>query len=132
MKRNVRILLALAYFAVIALIVSLADKRSTTFVFNWIRAIPGGDKVGHFCLMGGFAFVANLAFACRRVLIAKKHLLLGSLIVTTLVTLEEFSQIWMPTRTFDLLDLSADFFGIWLIGSLAERLTRKERQPSAE
>ena len=27
-------------------------------------------------------------------------------------TIEEFSQIWIPARNFDLVDLSADFLGV--------------------
>ena len=113
--------LAAAYFAVVALIIWLADHIETRFVFEWIRAVPGGDKIGHFLIMGGFACTLNYALRCREVSLAGKPALLGSLIVLLLAASEEFSQLFIPGRTFDLLDLGADALGIWLLGRLARR-----------
>ncbi|MDB6025236.1 MAG: hypothetical protein JWM68_1459 [Verrucomicrobiales bacterium] len=120
-----RAVIGILYTGVIALIVFLADRGDSPFIFSWIRAIPGGDKIGHFILMGGFAFVANYSLSCRRIKIGQRHFFLGSLIVAVLVTLEEFSQLFIRYRTFDLLDLTFDFLGIWILGRLAERLNHK-------
>ena len=49
---------------------------------------------------------------CRRARAASDALLLGTVIVSILVLAEEFSQIWIPGRDFELLDLSADLIGI--------------------
>ena len=38
----------------------------------------------------------------------------GSIIVLTFATLEEFSQYYIPSRTFDIWDLLADFIGVVL------------------
>lgn len=114
--------LAAAYFAVVALIIWLADHRDTQFIFAWLRALPGGDKLGHFLILGGFAFVLNHALRCRTVTLAGQPVLLGSLIVFLLALAEEASQLFIPGRTFDLWDLAADALGILVLGRLPLRL----------
>ncbi len=118
--------LALLYFGVIALIIFLADRGESQFIFTWIRSIPGGDKVGHFLLIGGLAFVANYSLSCREFNIGKKSFLLGSAAVLFLAVLEEFSQLFIRYRTFDLWDLTFDFLGIWILGRLSKRTAQKE------
>jgi VanZ family protein len=48
--------------------------------------------------------------------------LLGSLVVVILAAAEEVSQLYIPGRSFDLLDLAADALGIWLLGRVPRRL----------
>lgn len=119
--------LAAFYALLIVLAVILADDGHYNFIFAWIRGIPGGDKVGHFCLMGGLAFVVNFALGLRTFKVAKKSFLLGSAIVGTLVTLEEISQAWFPSRTFDFVDLTFDFLGILFFGWVARKLSQPQR-----
>ena len=118
--------LATIYAALIVLAVVLADDGHYQFVFAWIRGIPGGDKVGHFYLMGGLAFVVNLALGLRTFALARWNILWGSAIVGTLVLLEEISQAWFPSRTFDLVDLTFDFLGIVFFGWVARKLTAQK------
>lgn len=115
--------LAAAYFAAVALVIWFADHRDTQSIFSWIQVLPGGDKLGHFLILGGFAFVLNHALRCRTVTLGGKPVLLGSLVVLTLAAAEETSQLFIPGRTFDLLDLAADALGIWLVGQIAFRPT---------
>lgn len=119
-----RAVIGMMYLGVIALIIFLADRGDSQFIFSWIRSIPGGDKIGHFILIGGLAFVANFCLSCRSLKIGQRHFLLGSFIVVLLASLEEFSQLFIRYRTFDLLDLAFDFLGIWLLGRLARRVER--------
>lgn len=116
-----RIGLAAAYFAVVVLIIWLADHRDTQSIFSWVQVLPGGDKLGHFLILGGFAFVLNHALRCRTVTLGGKPVLLGSLVVLALAAAEETSQLVIPGRTFDLLDLAADALGIWFLGRLSCR-----------
>ncbi len=116
---------AAIYATLIVLAVVLADDGQYQFVFAWIRGIPGGDKVGHFCLMGGLAFVVNLALGLRHFTLGRWQFLLGSTIVGALVLVEEISQAWLPSRTFDLVDLTFDFLGIVCFGWLAKRLVQR-------
>jgi hypothetical protein len=115
-----RWILPFGYFAVIVLIIVLADRKDMAFVFGWIRERPGLDKICHFLLIGGLAFVVNYGLCGREMRIGKMSFLLGSVTVGILCLLEEVSQLFIPSRTFDLVDLTADFLGIWLIGRLAK------------
>ena len=108
--------LAAASFAVVAIIIGLADHRDTQFIFGWVHAVPGGDKFCHFLIFGGLALVANHSLRCRTVAFAGGRVLLGSLVVLILAAAEEVSQLYIPGRSFDLLDLAADALGIWLLG----------------
>lgn len=119
--------LALTYFAVIALIVYLADQPDSLSVLRWIHSVPGADKICHFLLIGGLAFLANYSLRCRTFKIGTKSFLLASVIVAILVTLEEVSQLFIPSRTFDLLDLLFDYLGIWTFGKLAKRHIQNQK-----
>jgi VanZ family protein len=81
--------------------------------------------------MGMFSLPLNLALKARMVHIWKLSYLLGSLIVGLIVTLEEFSQIYVSGRTFDLGDLLFDFAGIFIFGEVARFIYRRWlRQPA--
>lgn len=116
------------YFLFLAFIIVLADTRGTNY-FTFIGVLPFGDKIGHFCLMGIFSFLVNLTLRAKTVQVWKLNYLLGSLIVLAIVTLEEFSQIYIRGRTFDLNDLFCDFAGIFLFGELARFICRKFFKP---
>ncbi|MEN1679036.1 MAG: VanZ family protein [Planctomycetota bacterium] len=86
---------------------------------------PGvGDKVIHFAVVGGFALV--LAHALKSLgFHARRALLTGMAIAATLATLEEFSNLLTPYRSFSTLDLVADYAGVLTLGGgawLASRL----------
>ena len=87
-----------------------------------LYAFPYGDKVGHFVLMGTFSFLVNMSLACRKVRFRRRQLLIGSLGVAVLVTVEELSQVFFASRTFSLVDLGFSLAGIWSFGMLAEKL----------
>lgn len=113
---------AAIYFVALAAIIVLANIRETQPLFQPVRNLPMGDKGGHFLLMGGFSLMANLALGARNVRIRHTNALLGSLIVGAVVFCEEASQILVPGRTFDLMDLAADAAGIWVSGEAARWL----------
>ncbi len=81
----------------------------------WIHFLyhfPGGDKLGHFILLAIGAFFINHFFRLKGMSVAGKKILIGSLVITVLITLEEFSQLFTRTRTFDYLDLTCSYLGI--------------------
>lgn len=110
------------YVLLLAGIVYLAGHQHHHVLFNFIRAVPGGDKVGHFLLMGLLSFLVNVSLGCRVVGVGGRRLLLGSLLVAAAVAAEEFSQFFLRHRSFDPLDLLSDFLGIWLFGRAALHL----------
>jgi VanZ family protein len=117
--------LAGVYVSILVLLVFLADRKESQFLFRPIRNMPYGDKAGHFLLMGLFSLILNLALSCRTVKIWKLNLLTGTLIVALVVTLEEFSQLFVRYRSFDPVDLFFDYAGIFLFGQLAYYLTKR-------
>jgi hypothetical protein len=115
---SVKILTA-CYVIILAVIIFVADRKSTAYLLNFIGNIPYGDKIGHFVLMGTLSFWVNLLLNLRTIGFGKIRYLLGSVIVLGLVTIEEFSQLFIKGRTFDKTDLVADFIGILIFGELA-------------
>ncbi|MBA4122425.1 MAG: VanZ family protein [Acidobacteria bacterium] len=115
-------IITVIYIFILTGIVVLADVRQTQFLFNFIRSLPFGDKIGHFFLMGIFSLLVNLALSAKTIRLWKFKYLLGSLIVSAIVTLEEFSQIFVSGRTFDAGDLTVDFAGIVIFGEIARFL----------
>ena len=113
------------YVLMLAVIVLLADRKDYQFLFRFIRGTPYGDKAGHFILMGLFSLVLNLALSCQTIKLWKLNLLVGSLIVALVVSLEEFSQVFVRYRSFDLVDLLFDYAGIFLFGRFAYYLTKR-------
>lgn len=107
------------YVLLLAGVVYLAGHRHHHGLFSFIRAVPGGDKCGHFLLMGLLSFLVNASLGCRTVRVRGARLLLGSLCVAAAVAAEEFSQLFLRYRSFDLVDLLFDFLGIWLFGRAA-------------
>lgn len=118
-------ILAAVYILVLAGIVILADVRETQYLFKPIRRLPYGDKIGHFLLMGFLSFAVNLALNARVIRIWRVNFLLGSLIVLAVVSLEEFSQIFVRGRSFDYTDLVADFAGILIFGEAARLIFKR-------
>lgn len=125
MTRVILHLLAGAWLLAVILIIALADTESARWFFLWVESHHGTDKAGHFFLIGGMAFFLNAALGCRRVDWMGTRWLTGSLVVATVFTLEEISQIWIPSRHFDFGDLAADFAGILLFGWLAQLFFKK-------
>jgi polysaccharide biosynthesis protein VpsQ len=117
--------LAAIYILILAGIVVLANNRETQYLFKPVRRLPYGDKIAHFLLMGVFSFLVNLVLRARNVRFWKFSCLLGSLMVLAVVAAEEFSQIFIPRRTFAWADLAADFLGIIVFGELARLLCRR-------
>jgi hypothetical protein len=110
--------IAIGFGLAILSIILAADLGWGGALFDWVACIPGRDFTAHFILIGLLSLTVNLALHRRSVTLAGRPFQLGSLILIPLVTLEELSQIWIPTRGFSLLDLAANYLGIGLLGGL--------------
>jgi VanZ family protein len=108
---------ALWLLAIIAL--SATASLRPALLLQWTPYLPGRDKTGHFLLMGGFAAVAVLAFAGRRVGSRTISVAAVSLAVTLIVVSEEGLQRWLPSRTLSLEDLAYSLAGVFICGGLA-------------
>ena len=119
--------LTIAFVVFLIGVVIVANLGLGPVAFQFLRYIPGGDKTGHFVLMGLLSLLVNLSFGAKRVTVAGLPLLKGSLIVIAVVTVEEVSQLLLKYRGFDLLDLAMDYLGIVAFGVLAEHLVRHRK-----
>lgn len=106
------------FFLFVAGIIVADDFGRLQTAIHWIASFPFGDKWSHLVLIGTLTFLLNHALNGRMVKIGDRKVLLGCAIVTVGITVEELSQIWIPSRTFDLVDLSANYLGIWLAGKV--------------
>ena len=118
----------LGYASFMYWIITAANTNADNGLISFSAGIPYGDKIAHFFVMGILALLVNLLLSSRRQLVGKREFLLGSLIVAGIVTAEEFSQIFIPARTFSLFDLAADYAGITIFGRLAVKLSPHRRR----
>jgi len=100
-------------------IVIIANLGLGLTFFPFIYKIPGGDKIGHFFLMGILSYLVNYVLKSKRIKVGSINFLLGNVIVMAVVTIEEISQIFLEYRAFSLVDLLFDYLGIFLFGYLA-------------
>ena len=112
-------LLTSGFALFLVLLVGLANSgRATSELLGIVRAVPGGDKTIHFLLTGTMALLLNLSWRARCWRLGPLPIQQGSVVVAVLCTLEEFSQLYMRIRAFDLEDLAYDYAGIVVLGQI--------------
>lgn len=102
-----------------------ANQGTLPFFIRRLYMFPGGDKVGHFVLLGIASFFANQLLYPRHFLVFGKVFFIGTLILLVAITAEEISQMFLAHRTFDLIDLSCSYLGI-LAGDVVVRVLKKK------
>lgn len=126
-----RLLIRLAFLLFAAGFVSIlviADRGDADLFWNVVGKIPCGDKLGHLGLVGTLSFLLNLALDRRRAFASGDGILLGSLVLLVFMTLEEFSQAFIPCRSFDLLDGLANLVGVFCGEGLVRMLPSRRPQ----
>ena len=120
-KRILIQLVTIAFLGMISFIIWSANTQQKFGFLQFGVAFPYADKLAHFLLIGSATFLLNLSLQNRTIAWLGRKWLLGSLIVFILITLEEFSQRFIPGRSFDLLDLTANCAGIFCFGLLSAK-----------
>lgn len=121
--------LTVIFLIFIIWIIYTANTGGSHGLFNLVAAIPFGDKLGHFLIfgvltLGGNHFFSYRCFTLRGTSFTRQvNLYKGSALVSVFVLIEEGSQAFMPTRTFDYFDLMADAAGIGLFSYLTYRVS---------
>ncbi|MGR0481283.1 MAG: VanZ family protein [Candidatus Electronema sp. V4] len=134
--RSLVITAAALFFVGILWIVYLVDTGTHTksmfhAVFTISDRLTGGDKLGHFLLFGPFTLSINAALNFRRL---RSRFYLGSLLVFCFTLADELGQCFIPSRSFELLDILANSAGILLFTWLSlwtERLLRPRPELAA-
>lgn len=109
----------MCFFVFILWILYLANTGGNSLFFDFIRSIPYGDKLGHMGLFGFLTLAVVVGSKFRAFQFGKLNVYYGAALVTFCTIGEEFSQLLISSRTFDLLDLVANFVGIALAVSIA-------------
>lgn len=116
-----RILLPLIFFMLISYIIILADTENYNFAFHLVGHIPYGDKIAHTVLYGMMALLLNYGLHFKHIKCFGISLQIGAIYVLLFAGLEELTQYYIPSRTFDIGDLLADFIGVVLASLWKER-----------
>ena len=111
-----------AFWFYIGIILSITISAYLKIIPTEIKQFPYYDTILHFLLMGFSAFLGHLAFNKRKINILNFSLPLVPIVISFFVFIEECLQRFSPNRSFDLVDLAADFCGIVLFTLLAERV----------
>jgi VanZ family protein len=120
-------ILAIIFTIFIIIIILLADTGRLGFVAP-LYDFPYGDKVGHFILFGFLTFLIILTvLRSHRYTNPKRIAVYWALFLALLITVEEFSQTYFASRTFDLLDLSFSYLGTAMGLWMAWKLVQKSR-----
>ena len=109
----------------IVLIIYLADLGTLPHYTGFLNKIPYGDKAGHFNLYGILTLLLDLTLFRSLPSRSPKLIAVASgLILALLIGLEELSQQYFSSRTFDLVDLTASYLGVISFSWSALRVRR--------
>ena len=122
-------IIAVLFVSFVAFLLVSVNLGWNWFFIAWVKLVPFEDKLIHFLLMGLLSFFVNLLLDARQTSLANFRVLSGSLIVLLITTAEEFSQLLLPHRNFEILDLICNFCGILLFGKLAALMVKKIKKP---
>ncbi len=118
--------LAFLYGLFILAVIVLADLGRLDVV-GWVSRIPLGDKVGHFILYGILTLLIDLALLrALRGLSPRLLVLRAALTLALIIGLEEVSQRFFSSRSFDLLDLMFSYLGVIVFSLAALYIKRPE------
>jgi VanZ family protein len=117
--------ISVAMLVFILAITYLANSGIDTLLFAFVRSVPYGDKLGHFFLYGLLTLILNLALNLKAITLYKWNVYLGSVIVIIFIALEELSQVFIPIRNVEYLDLVAGAIGIGLFTIICHLIKQK-------
>jgi polysaccharide biosynthesis protein VpsQ len=106
--RLVFVIYAIAFIGIIV----AADRGKGSWMWDFVGAIPLGDKLGHLVLVGTLSLLLNSVLGKRRAPWRLRFMMLGSLLLLVGMSLEEASQCLNANRTCDLFDWLANVAGI--------------------
>ena len=118
-------IICISFVVFVGYILYAANTGGSNIFFDTIGKVPYGDKISHMSLVGMLAFLISLALNTRTFELKGYRILVGSFAVFCFMTVEEFTQIWIDRRTFDLVDLACNYIGIGIASWLIFRFFKK-------
>lgn len=117
--------ISMLFFVFIIAVIVLVDNGSLPRSIRTIYDFPNGDKLGHFILFGLLNFFVTYAFLPSNLSRSRGWVTLSvGLTLALFIALEEWSQQFFSTRTFDLIDLFASYLGVVVGGWTALKIKR--------
>lgn len=110
----------------ILLIIVLADTGNLGFLH--LLTAHNLDKVGHFILYGILTLLIDLTLLQSRRFTLRPGLLVlrAGLILSLFIGLEELSQLFFASRSFDLVDLAFSYLGVGFFSWLTLKIAGRE------
>ena len=109
----------IAMTAGLSLFVTLDDKRH---LFRFLRHVPGGDVTAHFMIMGAVSWAMSWGFSASGDGARPRAFVRRTSIFLVAISLEEWSQLFLPSRTCSWADLFAGWAGVLVFAGLAFRM----------
>ena len=116
---------ALLFFLFICSVIIMADNNSDSIFFDFVRALPYGDKLGHILLYGALTTLMVIALKFKTISIRKMNVQLGSILVLSFAFIEEITQLFLVNRTFDLNDIVSDVIGVVVFTVITTRYVNR-------
>jgi VanZ family protein len=115
--------LAILFTLFILLVILLADAGILNRYVGFIYEFPLADKAGHFILYGILTLLIDLALFRARPEQSRRRLAIQcGLVLALLIGLEEISQQYFSSRSFDLVDLTFSYLGVAFFSWVALRM----------
>ena len=119
-------------FGLFIIVIIVLANLGELGILGFINGIPYGDKAGHFILYGILTLLIDLSFLRGNInqpsaMVRPNPSLIVlriALILALLIGLEEYSQQYFPSRTFDLVDLAFSYLGVIFFSWLVLRIKR--------
>ena len=109
-----------------------ADLGAAGSLLSAVHAMPGGDKIAHFLLVGILSLLVNLTLRSASFRVGPVRLQYGTIALLTLSIIEESSQRWLASRQFSLGDMAANCAGIVVFGYVAAWWVARGERESLE
>ena len=123
--------LTIVWATFIAWVIYMANTGQDMIFFEWVKAMPFGDKLGHFLLFGILTICLNMATSFKRIRNGRL-IYVGTVLISAFVLLEELSQYFIRFRTLDITDLTADAIGILIFTLLSYYVERAQLSKGME
>lgn len=124
-SRTIRHSIPIFIFLFICIIIALADINSTSSFRIGFFSFTHSDKVGHVFLYGTLAFATTFFTNFKNIKVLFCRASIPIIFITVFAFAEEFSQVFLSSRSFELLDLLSDSIGIIAGNWLALKLKPK-------
>ena len=111
-----------ALFGLFIITIIVLANKGMLGILGFVNQIPYGDKIGHFVLYGILTLLIDLAFFRSRPDLSWNLVVFRvAFVLALLIGLEEYSQKFIPSRTFSLVDLAFGYVGVLFFSWVALR-----------